>query len=161
MIRRAEDEDAAAIADTWNEAISEGKSLYWRSPVSQESVLRLISSESAFRVEEEDKLVRGFYLLHANAPDRDSHIANAMYVVRRACRGLGIGRLLAEGSLSLAAELGFRAMQFNSVVESNTASVSLWRSLGFVEIGRVPGAFKFDSGEAVDVLIFYRGLGRQ
>ena len=37
---------------------------------------------------------------------------------------------------------GFRAMQFNFVVASNTRAVGLWQSLGFAIVGRLPGAFK-------------------
>ena len=36
---------------------------------------------------------------------------------------------------------GYRGMQFNAVVETNTAAVALWRSLGFGVVGTVPGAF--------------------
>ena len=33
-------------------------------------------------------------------------------------------------------------MQFNAVVETNTAAVRLWQSLGFEVVGTVPGAFR-------------------
>jgi ribosomal protein S18 acetylase RimI-like enzyme len=33
-------------------------------------------------------------------------------------------------------------MQFNAVVESNTAAVRLWRSLGFEVVGTVPDGFR-------------------
>ena len=36
---------------------------------------------------------------------------------------------------------GYRAVQFNAVVETNTGAVALWRSLGFRIVGTVPGAF--------------------
>ena len=36
---------------------------------------------------------------------------------------------------------GFRAIQFNAVVETNTAAVRLWQSLGFEIVGTVPEAF--------------------
>ncbi len=36
---------------------------------------------------------------------------------------------------------GYRAMQFNAVVETNTAAVRLWQSLGFEIIGTVPEAY--------------------
>ncbi len=36
---------------------------------------------------------------------------------------------------------GFRSIQFNAVVETNTAAVRLWESLGFQIVGTVPEAF--------------------
>jgi ribosomal protein S18 acetylase RimI-like enzyme len=55
--------------------------------------------------------------------------------------GRGIGRLLAEHVLGEARADGYRAMQFNAVVETNTGAVALWRSLGFSILTTVPEAF--------------------
>jgi ribosomal protein S18 acetylase RimI-like enzyme len=38
-------------------------------------------------------------------------------------------------------EQGFRGIQFNAVVETNTAAVRLWQDVGFQIVGTVPGAF--------------------
>jgi ribosomal protein S18 acetylase RimI-like enzyme len=43
--------------------------------------------------------------------------------------------------LERARAAGYRSMQFNAVVETNTAAVALWRSLGFQVLGTVPEAF--------------------
>ncbi len=56
-------------------------------------------------------------------------------------RGRGVGRALAEHVVAWARTSGYRAMQFNAVVETNTGAVRLWRSLGFEVIGTVPEAF--------------------
>ena len=37
---------------------------------------------------------------------------------------------------------GFAAIQFNAVVDTSTAAVLLYESLGFVTVGTVPGAFR-------------------
>ncbi len=97
-------------------------------------------------------------MLHQNAPDRGSHVANALYVVAQKWRGQGIGERLVQDSLSVAERLGFEAIQFNSVVSSNTPSVRLWQKLGFTRIGEVPGAFRNIRGEKTSILIFYRDL---
>ena len=47
-----------------------------------------------------------------------------------ASAGKGVGRTLGEYILEWARDAGFRSMQFNAVVETNTAAVHLWRSLG-------------------------------
>ncbi len=40
-----------------------------------------------------------------------------------------------------ARESGFRAMQFNAVVETNVHAVKLYKSIGFDVIGTLPGGF--------------------
>jgi hypothetical protein len=37
---------------------------------------------------------------------------------------------------------GFAAIQFNAAVDTNTAPVLLYESLGFVTLGTAPGAFR-------------------
>jgi ribosomal protein S18 acetylase RimI-like enzyme len=39
-------------------------------------------------------------------------------------------------------EQGYDGIQFNAVVETNTAAVALWKSLGFEVLATVPGAFE-------------------
>jgi ribosomal protein S18 acetylase RimI-like enzyme len=72
--------------------------------------------------------------------------------------GRGIGRRLAEHVLELARAEGYRAMQFNAVVETNTRAVALWRSLGFEIIGTVPEAFHHPEKGYVGLHIMYRRL---
>ncbi len=48
--RDATPQDILAIRDIWNEAIAEGASLYWSSPVTVERVSWLLSSEKALRL---------------------------------------------------------------------------------------------------------------
>jgi ribosomal protein S18 acetylase RimI-like enzyme len=54
--------------------------------------------------------------------------------------------------LRAARQLGFDAMMFNLVFESNTAR-QMYRRLGFEEVGRIPRAV-----EAEDALIYWRSL---
>jgi ribosomal protein S18 acetylase RimI-like enzyme len=56
-------------------------------------------------------------------------------------QGRGVGRALAEHIIERARADGYRSMQFNAVVETNSAAVHLWRDLGFQIIGTVPEAF--------------------
>jgi L-amino acid N-acyltransferase YncA len=94
----------------------------------------------------------GSYYLKPNFPGLAAQIANAGYLVVPALRRRGIGRALAEHSLVEARRLGFRAMMFNIVLEGNP-SRTLWRSLGFTEIGRIPEAVR---GQAA--FIYWRRL---
>lgn len=97
----------------------------------------------------------GAYHLKPNFIGRAAHVANAGYFVDRARRGQGIGRALVEDSLAQARALGFDAMQFNLVFESNPAR-RLYESLGFSVTGRVPDAV---GGE--DAVIYWRSLRDQ
>lgn len=78
-------------------------------------------------------------------PNRDgpgAHIGTASFMVSPMARGRGVGRALASYVVAWHREQGFRGIQFNAVVETNTAAVTLWNSLGFEIVGTVPGAFR-------------------
>ncbi len=77
-----------------------------------------------------------------NRPGRGSHVATASFLVDPAAQGRGTGRLLGEHVVAWARGAGYRGIQFNAVVETNAPAVALWRSLGFVVVGTVPGAFR-------------------
>lgn len=76
-----------------------------------------------------------------NRPGRGAHVATASFMVDPGHRGLGVGRLLGEHVVAWAREAGYHGIQFNAVVETNTAAVGLWQSLGFEVIGTVPESF--------------------
>ncbi len=76
-----------------------------------------------------------------NRPGRGSHVATASFMVDPAAQGRGVGRALGEHVVEWARSAGFHSMQFNAVVETNTAAVALWQSLGFEILATVPEAF--------------------
>jgi GNAT superfamily N-acetyltransferase len=87
-----------------------------------------------------------------------AHVANASFMVDPAARGRGVGRLLGRAVLDQARDAGFRAMQFNAVVETNGAAVALWTSLGFQILATVPEAFDHPTRGLVGLHIMYRRL---
>jgi L-amino acid N-acyltransferase YncA len=105
------------------------------------------------------KTVLGAFFLKPNFPGRCSHICNAGFIVQPGMRGQGIGRLMGEEMLNIATSLGYSAVIFNLVFETNTASIRLWQSLGFETIGRIPKAVKLPDGQVVDALMMYKELG--
>jgi DNA-binding MarR family transcriptional regulator/GNAT superfamily N-acetyltransferase len=109
-------------------------------------------------VAELDRTVVGMFVIRPNNPGPGSHVANASYAVRADVRGIGLGRQMGEASLGLAAELGYRAMQFNTVVSTNVRAVRLWRSLGFRIVGTVPDGFRLPDGRTVAHYVMYRTL---
>jgi len=72
-----------------------------------------------------------------------------MYV-RPEARGQGLGRILGEAIVAAARERGYRAMRLDTI-DTMTAAIELYRSLGFREIGAyrfnpLPGALYFEAG---------------
>ena len=110
-----------------------------------------------FVVERDGRLV-GTYLLKANQPGLGNHVANCGYVVAPEARGQGIGEALCRHSLNAARALGFRAMQFNSVVSTNTGAIALWQRCGFSIVGTVPLAFRHARAGLVDIHVMHRLL---
>lgn len=102
--------------------------------------------------------VVGSYFVKANQPGRGSHVANASYMTASSARGRGIAGMMCEHSLRFAKSLGFRAMQFNIVVATNTVAVGLWQKHGFRIIGTAPGAFRHEHLGFVDAHVMFREL---
>jgi GNAT superfamily N-acetyltransferase len=87
-----------------------------------------------------------------------SHISSASFMVDGAHWSRGVGRTLGEHVLEQARKDGFRAMQFNAVVETNTRAVSLWRSLGFEVMTTLPEGFHHPAHGYVGLHIMYQQL---
>ncbi len=102
--------------------------------------------------------VVGSYYLKPNSLCLGAHVANAGFVVAEPCRGQGIGSCLCQHSLQAARRLGFRAMQFNLVVSTNTAGIHCWERNGFRTVGTLPGAFRHKQLGYVDALVMFQGL---
>jgi ribosomal protein S18 acetylase RimI-like enzyme len=69
-----------------------------------------------------------------------------------------VGRALCRHVVDQAREDGYRAMQFNAVVETNTRAVGLWRSFGFEILTTVPEAYDHPAHGLVGLHIMYRRL---
>jgi ribosomal protein S18 acetylase RimI-like enzyme len=103
-------------------------------------------------VAREHRELAGAYYVKPNFVGRAAHIANAGYFVVAEHRGAGIGRALVDHSMHEARRLGFDALLFNLVFESNPAR-RLYESFGFTVVGRIPSAV---DGE--DALVYWRQL---
>jgi hypothetical protein len=53
---------------------------------------------------------------------------------------------------------GYRGIQFNAVVETNTAAVRLWQDLGFSIVGTVPEGFLSKEHGYVGLHVMYLDL---
>jgi len=103
-------------------------------------------------------VIAGTYILRPNQSGGGSHVANAGFMVSASARRHGLGRAMAEHCLSEARRLGFRAMQFNYVISTNTAAIRLWQDLGFEIVGTLASAFRHPDKGYVDVYVMYLSL---
>ncbi|MBD2359273.1 GNAT family N-acetyltransferase [Tolypothrix sp. FACHB-123] len=157
-----------------NLVILEGKTYPQKQPLSPAEFAAYWLNQDAFVVRavepgttHKPKDILGAFYLKPNFPGRCSHICNAGFIVQPEARGQGIGRLMGESMLAMsgdkaqnayAAQLGYEAVMFNLVFETNIPSINLWQTLGFERIGRIPQAAKLADGQAVGALMMYRTL---
>jgi GNAT superfamily N-acetyltransferase len=160
VVRGAEMNDAPALQAILNEVIADGNAFGAEEPQTLEETKQswLAAPAAAYVACDPDGELLGAYVLKPNSLGRGAHVANATYMVARSQQGRGLGVRLGAHSLEQARRAGYRAMQFNAVVSTNTAAVALWQRLGFVRIGTVPQAFRLPNGEYVDTYIMYRSL---
>jgi ribosomal protein S18 acetylase RimI-like enzyme len=102
--------------------------------------------------------ILGTYFIKANQPGLGAHVGNCGYVVSKAAQGQGIAAHMCEHSQKLAVEMGFRAMQFNFVVSTNTSAVRLWQKLGFEIVGTLPEVFQHQKLGFVDAFVMFKRL---
>jgi L-amino acid N-acyltransferase YncA len=102
--------------------------------------------------------VLGSAKMYPNQGGPGSHVASASFMVDPAQGGRGVGRALGEDMLAWARAGGYRAVQFNAVVESNVRAVALWRSLGFEILTTIPEAFHHPADGYVGLHVMYQRL---
>jgi len=143
----------------FRDIVQEGNAFFSDETVSRNVALELfLSNDVVSYVAIEDDNVVGAYLIKPNYHCRGSHVANATYMVAKEHRRHGIGRMMAEHSLQAAKDMGYRAMQFNAVVSTNTASIALWKSIGFSIVGTVPDGFHDPNNGFVDLYVMHKLL---
>ncbi|CAL9477097.1 hypothetical protein SUDANB19_02960 [Streptomyces sp. enrichment culture] len=100
--------------------------------------------------------VLGSAKMNPNHMGGASHIASASFMVAPEHSGKGVGRALGEHVLDWARTSGYRAMQFNAVVETNTRAVALWKSLGFETVATLEEGFRHPRHGYVGLHIMYQ-----
>ena len=158
LIRPATDADWASILPFFTAIVEEGETYAYPTGLSSAEAKALWLGQHRVVVAEEDGVVLGSATMGPNRPGRGSHVGTASFMVDEAARGRGVGRALGEHMLAWAKDAGFRAVQFNAVVETNTGAVRLWRSLGFDIIGTVPEAFDSRAHGLVGLHVMHRYL---
>jgi GNAT superfamily N-acetyltransferase len=102
--------------------------------------------------------VLGSAKLGPNRAGRGAHIGTASFMVDPGYAGQGIGRALGTYVVEACRADGYHGIQFNAVVETNTAAVRLWSSLGFEILATVPEAFDHRDHGLVGLHLMYQKL---
>ena len=121
---------------------------YWMTPPPGRTVVAV-----------DGETVLGTATMGPNRPGRGAHVATASFMVDPAHSGHGVGRALGAHVIAWARQAGYRAMQFNAVVETNTAAVRLWEALGFEVLATVPEAYNHRVHGYVGLHVMYQRLG--
>jgi ribosomal protein S18 acetylase RimI-like enzyme len=159
LIRPARPQDSPAIWSIIGPTIRAGETYALDPNMSESDALAYwLGADKETFVAEEDGVVLGTYFMRANQAGGGAHVCNCGYVTSAAATGRGIARLMCKHSLEHARARGYRAMQFNFVVSTNEAAVSLWKSLGFEIVGRLPLAFRHPTEGYVDALVMFQQL---
>jgi GNAT superfamily N-acetyltransferase len=162
-IRTATEDDWPAIWPFWREIVEAGETYAYPLGATSEAARGWWFDGSHVVVATEagqgDGKVLGSAKMGPNRPGRGAHVGTASFMVDPAARGRGVGRRLGEHMIAWHREQGFAGIQFNAVVETNTAAVRLWQDLGFEVVGTVPRAFETPSQGRVGLHVMYLDLG--
>jgi len=157
-MRAYEQRDVAGMVAAWNEVVRDGVAFPQLDELTLAEGTEFFAAQTYCGVAVERGEVLGLYILHPNNVGRCGHIANTSYAVASSARGKGVGRALVEDSLVQAKAHGFRLLQFNAVVATNTVARHIYESLGFVQLGTIPGGFLLPDGSYVDICPYYHEL---
>ncbi|MFJ6215302.1 GNAT family N-acetyltransferase [Streptomyces sp. NPDC092296] len=161
LIREATPGDWPAIWPFLHRIVAAGDTYTWPRDVSEEQARALWIPQPpsrTFVAVDPDGTVLGSAKVNPNHMGPASHIAGASFMVDPEHAGRGVGRALGEFAVEWARAEGYRAMQFNAVVETNTRAVALWRSLGFEVLATLPEGFRHPEKGYVGLHIMYRRL---
>jgi L-amino acid N-acyltransferase YncA len=160
LIRDATAQDWPAIWPFLRRIVAAGETYTWPREVSQEQARTMWMLDPPGRtvVAVAEGTVLGTAKMGPNHLGPAAHIASASFMVDPEHTGRGVGRDLGEHVLAWARSAGYRAMQFNAVVETNTRAVALWRSLGFEVLATLPEGFLHPAHGYVGLHIMYRRL---
>lgn len=156
-IREAALEDFEAIWPIFYEIVSEGKTYSFSRDTSKEEARKLwMEVPRVTYVIEDNCEIVGTYYIKTNQLGSGSHICNCGYMVSSKARGKGLATQMCRHSQETAVQLGYKGMQFNFVVSTNTTAINLWEKLGYKIVGRLPKACSHPMEGYVDALIMYK-----
>lgn len=160
IIRAYQEKDLSDMIRIWNEVVEDGVAFPQEDYLNEQTDAAFFAEQTytAISADADTDKVYGLYILHPNNIGRCGHICNASYAVSRDSRGLHIGEKLVSDCLKQGAVHGFRVLQFNAVVASNTHARHIYEHLGFKQLGTIPGGFRMKDGHYEDICPYYHLL---
>lgn len=143
--------------EIWNDIVEDGIAFPQKETLDTQTGDAFFKSQSftGIAIDADSGEVVGLYILHPNNIGRCGHISNASYAVKKNKRGQHIGEFLVKDCLAKAKEIGFRILQFNAVVATNTSALKLYKKLGFTQLGVIPKGFLLKNGSYEDIIPHY------
>ena len=159
-VREYTDSDIDGMRAAWNEVVRDGTAFPQENELSHDDAAKFFAEQTycgaaVQRCADGTEKVLGMYILHPNNIGRCGHICNASYAVSSESRGKHVGEKLVRDCVKTAGEKGFRVLQFNAVVATNTAARKLYEKVGFTQLGTIPGGFRNDDGTYSDICPYY------
>ncbi|MDG3041387.1 GNAT family N-acetyltransferase [Roseicyclus marinus] len=158
-IREAGRADAGAIAALILPVFRAGDTYAIDPAITAEAAVEYwLSPDKTTFMAELGGMVMGTYYLRPNQGGGGAHVCNCGYITAPDARGKGIARAMLAHSLDQGRARGYRAMQYNFVVSTNTRAIETWDRAGFETVGRLPAAFHHPTEGYVDALVMFRSL---
>ena len=154
-IRKYREKDIPAMISIWNKVVEDGEAFPQEDFLNDTTGADFFAAQTYCGVADNNGKIVGLYILHPNNIGRCGHICNASYAVAKNYRGRGIGEQLVKDCMKQASALGFRILQFNAVVKTNSAALKLYARLGFTQLGVIPGGFRLKDGLYEDIIPHY------
>jgi GNAT superfamily N-acetyltransferase len=157
-IREATSDDWPRIYPFWSRIVAAGETYAYPENLGPDEAAELWMERppGLTVVAVDGDRILGSAKMGPNRPGRGAHIATGSFMVDPAYAGRGVGRALGTYLIDWAARNGYHGIQFNAVVETNTAAVHLWQELGFRILGTVPEAFDHPTNGRVGLHVMYR-----
>ena len=168
-VRRLEVVDAAAVgalADVLQDCVEGGASVSFMHPLSRERAevfwrgvaAGVRTGRRALLVAEDAAGIFGTVQVLLEQPENQPHRADlAKMLVHRRARRLGVGAALVRAAERTAREMGKTLLVLDTVTDSDADR--LYRRLGWIRAGEIPGYALYPTGGLCSTTVFYRALG--
>lgn len=156
-IREFHQNDIEYAISIWNDVVADGIAFPQLDLLDKSTGIELFNSQTftAIAFNQDNGEIVGLYILHPNNVGRCAHICNASYAVKKSIRGQKVGEKLVVHCLMTAKKYGFKILQFNAVVASNTVALNLYKKLNFTVLGVIPCGFQLKDGTFQDIIPHY------
>ena len=158
IIRPATDQDWPAIWDILRPVFRAAETYAVAPDITEDAARAMWMDAPAATFVADQGGILGTYYLKTNHQGRASHVCNCGYMTAEAARGRGIARNMCLHSQDVARDLGYRAMQFNLVLASNTGALALWQKLGFAIVGTLPAVYDHPTHGLTDGHVMWKAL---